>query len=428
MTAADNASLAAQALDFTGKTVLVTGGGVGIGRAIAEAFADTGAHVVIAEIDAARADQAEAAMLGARVIRCDVRQRGVGAMLAERIAAETGRLDVLVNNVGHFVHARPFSMLEDDEADEILDTNLGQLLRMTRAMIPLLRKGAPGSSIINITSIEAHRGIPYCSVYAAAKWAVTGFTKSLALELGPEAIRVNTIAPETTDTPQVALDFMIPRENRAHEELDPARPLWPTERLRRRCALSCQPARGMGHGQHDQRGWRGIGGGRMVSHTTGGMDQRAADFGQRAGHSRHGSVNDLAALRQTAQRYALGADRRDKALWREVLAEDVEISGPGLALIGLEASLGSIDHLSRAFVATRHIVHDMDVIVDGDNAWGETRSTAEHRIGAPEGDTLLVWAIRYQDRWRRAGEIWKFTRRTLFVDWEELRPIKGTST
>lgn len=218
MTAADNALLASQALDFTGKTVLVTGGGVGIGRAIAEAFAGAGAQVVIAEIDPANADAAEAAMPSARVIRCDVRQRGVGAMLAERIAAETGRLDVLVNNVGHFVHARPFAMLADEEAEEILDVNLGQLLRMTKAMVPLLRKGAPGSSIINVTSIEAHRGIPYCSVYAAAKWAVTGFSKSLALEFGPEGIRVNTIAPETTDTPQVALDYMIPPENRTHEE------------------------------------------------------------------------------------------------------------------------------------------------------------------------------------------------------------------
>lgn len=207
-----------QGLDFSGKTVLVTGGGVGIGRAIAEAFAGAGAQVVIAEIDPANAEAAEQAMPTARVIRCDVRQRGVAAMLAERIAAESGKLDVLVNNVGHFVHARPFAMLTDEEAEEILDTNLGQLLRMTRAMIPLLRKGGAGSSIINVTSIEAHRGIPYCSVYAAAKWAVTGFTKSLALELGPEGIRVNDIAPETTDTPQLALDYMIPPANRAHEE------------------------------------------------------------------------------------------------------------------------------------------------------------------------------------------------------------------
>ncbi|MFM2372962.1 MAG: hypothetical protein RIS85_2684 [Pseudomonadota bacterium] len=212
----------AQALDFSGRTVLVTGGGTGIGRAIAEAFAGAGARVVIAEIDAANAESVEQAIPSARVIRCDVRQRGVAQMLAERIAADTGRLDVLVNNVGHFVHARPFALLSDEETDEILDTNLGQLLRMTRAMLPLLRKAAPhthgGASIINVTSIEAHRGIPYCSVYAAAKWGVTGLTKSLALELGPEGIRINDIAPETTDTPQVALDYMIPPQNRAHEE------------------------------------------------------------------------------------------------------------------------------------------------------------------------------------------------------------------
>ena len=204
-------------LDFTGRTVLVTGGGVGIGRAIAEAFAAAGATLVIAEIDPARAEAVEAALPAARVIRCDVTQRGVPAMLAERIAAETGRLDVLVNNVGHFLHAKPFAMMAEDEIDAVFDVNLGQIFRMTRAMIPLLRAAAPGSSIINISSIEAFRGIPNCSVYAAAKAGITGLTKSLALELGPEGIRVNDIAPETTDTPQVALDYMIPPENRVHE-------------------------------------------------------------------------------------------------------------------------------------------------------------------------------------------------------------------
>lgn len=138
-------------------------------------------------------------------------------------------------------------------------------------------------------------------------------------------------------------------------------------------------------------------------------------------------MSDLAALRRTAERYALGADRRDKALWREVLAEDVEISGPGFSIKGLEANLGSIDHLTHAFTATRHVVHDMDVVVEGDSARGETRSTAEHRIAGPDGDKLLVWAIRYQDQWRREGDDWKFTRRILIVDWEELRPIKGNA-
>lgn len=134
-------------------------------------------------------------------------------------------------------------------------------------------------------------------------------------------------------------------------------------------------------------------------------------------------MSDLAALRRTAERYALGADRRDKALWREVLAEDVEISGPGFSIKGLEANLGSIDHLAHAFSATRHVVHDMDVVVEGDSARGETRSTAEHRIAAPDGDKLLVWAIRYQDQWRREGGSWKFIARALIVDWEELRSV-----
>lgn len=118
-----------------------------------------------------------------------------------------------------------------------------------------------------------------------------------------------------------------------------------------------------------------------------------------------------------------GADRRDKALWREVLAEDVEISGPGFSIKGLEANLGSIDHLAHAFSATRHVVHDMDVVIEGDSARGETRSTAEHRIAAPDGDKLLVWAIRYQDQWRREGGSWKFIARALIVDWEELRSV-----
>ncbi|MEO7383857.1 MAG: SDR family oxidoreductase [Novosphingobium sp.] len=206
----------ATALDFTGKTVLITGGGVGIGRGIADAFYAANAHVVIAEIDAERAESVATALPLATVVTCDVLDRKTPALLASAIADQSGRLDVLVNNVGHFIHARPFVLLDDDEIDDILNVNLGQALRMTRAMVPLLRAATPGSSIINITSIEAHRGAPYCSVYTAGKAGLAGFTKTLALELAPEGIRVNDIAPETTDTPQLMIDVMIPPENRAN--------------------------------------------------------------------------------------------------------------------------------------------------------------------------------------------------------------------
>lgn len=202
--------------DFDGKNILVTGAGAGIGRAIADAFHAAGGSVFAAEIDEGLCSDLEAS--GMIPIEGDVCAPDFPAMAAARIEQAGGKLDVLVNNVGHFVHPRPFSMLTNAQANEVLDVNLGQLLRMTSTMLPLLRKAAPGSSIVNVTSIEAYRGIPGCSVYAAAKAGIAGFTKSLALELGPEGIRVNDIAPETTDTPQVPLDFMIPPESRVHED------------------------------------------------------------------------------------------------------------------------------------------------------------------------------------------------------------------
>ncbi|WP_395397693.1 SDR family oxidoreductase [Novosphingobium sp. BL-8A] len=204
------------AIDFAGRTVLITGGGSGIGLACAEGFAAVGARIAIAEVDAERCSALSARFPEALVVHCDVARRADVRALAERTGAWTENLDVLVNNVGHFLHAKPFEALDDDEIDAIVEINFGQVMRVTRAVLPLLRKAAPGSSIVNITSIEAFRGIPNCAVYGAAKAAVTGLTQSLALELAPAGIRINAVAPETTDTAQVPLDYMIPPENRAH--------------------------------------------------------------------------------------------------------------------------------------------------------------------------------------------------------------------
>lgn len=204
--------------DFNDKTVLVTGGGVGIGRAAAEAFAAAGAQVAIIELDAARAAEAQAALGDkALVITGDVTDPATVEGAAKAIDERFGGLDVLVNNVGDFLQmAKPFDQLTQTEIARLYATNLGQIFSVTHAMIPLLRKRGPGSNIVSVSSIEGFRGIPNCAVYAACKAGITGFTQSLALELGPEGIRVNLIAPETTDTPQVPVSLMIPEENRKH--------------------------------------------------------------------------------------------------------------------------------------------------------------------------------------------------------------------
>ena len=133
-------------------------------------------------------------------------------------------------------------------------------------------------------------------------------------------------------------------------------------------------------------------------------------------------IVDQSLLRDTADLYAIGADRRDKALWRQVLADDCVIEGPGFTSVGRDNMLLSIDALSEMFRATQHRVHQQVTAIDGDRAVGETYCTAEHLLR--DRDAVLVWAIRYQDQWRREGEAWRFTRRELIVDWSETRPVE----
>ena len=208
-------------INFAGKTALVTGGGAGIGRAIAEAFGALGAGVVVAEIDAARADDVRLALAQAGVEAlvevADARDGAQMTALMEKIDERFGALDILVNNVGDFLgRIKPFERSTEADWDALYAINLRHLFVVTRAALPLLRRAAPGASIINISTIEAFRGIPNCAVYAAFKAGVTGFTKSLALELGPDGIRVNAIAPETTETEQVKISQYIQPQYREH--------------------------------------------------------------------------------------------------------------------------------------------------------------------------------------------------------------------
>jgi NAD(P)-dependent dehydrogenase (short-subunit alcohol dehydrogenase family) len=204
-------------IGLTGKVALVTGGGAGIGRSIAESFAAYGARVAVIEIDPARADAVRESLgPDALVVAGDADnvETVTGAMAA--IEARFGRLDVLVNNVGDFLMIRDkFGDTTEEQWDALYRVNLRNMFVVTRAAIPLLRK-AGGGSVINVSTIEAFRGIPNHAIYAAFKAGITGFTQSLAVELGPEHIRVNAIAPETTNSEQVKATSRVPPQNKEH--------------------------------------------------------------------------------------------------------------------------------------------------------------------------------------------------------------------
>ena len=132
---------------------------------------------------------------------------------------------------------------------------------------------------------------------------------------------------------------------------------------------------------------------------------------------------DEAALRRTAELYAQGADRRDKATWAAITTEDCVIEAPGIILRGQREIVQALDFMARLYVATQHRVHNQLVEIAGDAAQGETYSVADHLQVSEGGRTLITWAIRYQDRWRREEGQWRFAHRFLILDWTETRAL-----
>ena len=174
--------------------VLITAGASGIGLAIARAFHASGAHVYVCDIDAAALARAGGELPGLLTRGCDVGDRSAVTAMVADAAARLGGIDVLVNNAGIGGPTKPVHELDPVDWDAVLKVNLTGTFDVTRNAIPHLIRSGSGV-VINMSSAAGRFGYPNRSPYAATKWALIGFTKTLSIELGEHGIRVNAIAP-----------------------------------------------------------------------------------------------------------------------------------------------------------------------------------------------------------------------------------------
>ena len=174
-----------------GQQVIITAGAAGIGRAIADAFVAQGATVHVCDIDAEAVATLPDGIVGQTVDVTD--EQALDAWLADTLS-QLGGCDVLVNNAGIAGQAGPVEELDLAAWKSCLAVNLDAQMLTCRAVAPVMKSRGHGA-IINLSSSSGLFGAPFRAPYAAAKWAVIGFTKTIATELGPHGIRANAICP-----------------------------------------------------------------------------------------------------------------------------------------------------------------------------------------------------------------------------------------
>jgi NAD(P)-dependent dehydrogenase (short-subunit alcohol dehydrogenase family) len=189
-------------VDLTGLRVAITAGANGIGRVMADSFATRGAAVFVSDID-----EGALAECGHPAMRADAGAVADMEGFVDAAIAHHGGLDVLVNNAGIAGPTKPVEAVTPAELDDTLRIDLAAMFHCVRRAVPALRESAGaggfGGSIVNLSSAAGRFGFPLRSPYAAAKWGVVGFTKTLAIELGPDGIRANAILPGLVDGPRI---------------------------------------------------------------------------------------------------------------------------------------------------------------------------------------------------------------------------------
>jgi len=187
---------------LAGKRVVVTAGGDGIGLEITRAFTEAGARVLVCDIQPESIERLAKALPQVHGCIADVsREEDVAAMFA-LVDRKLGGLDVLVNNAGMAGPTGGIETLSLADWERTLAVNLTGQFLCVRQAVPRLRQGRD-PSIINLASVAGHLGMPGRAPYSASKWGVVGLTKTLAIELGPDGIRVNAILPGAVDSPRI---------------------------------------------------------------------------------------------------------------------------------------------------------------------------------------------------------------------------------
>ncbi|NIL93930.1 MAG: SDR family oxidoreductase [Woeseiaceae bacterium] len=184
------------------RTVLISGGASGIGRWIAKSFLDTGDNVHVCDSSQAMIDEFLGMYPGAGATLADITNPADVGRVFDDLISRHSRLDILVNNAGI---SGPIARVDDvdpDDWDHCIAVNLNGTFYMTRRAVPMLRNSENGS-IVNIASTAGLFGVPLRSPYAASKWAMVGLTKTWAMELGPDNIRVNAVCPGCVSGPRI---------------------------------------------------------------------------------------------------------------------------------------------------------------------------------------------------------------------------------